>query len=295
MEYPPVTLYIPAYNAAHYLQETLPVICSLDYQNLAVIYIINDGSNDTDKLKELASQYEVELVNKSQNEGLAAARNTALSLCKTPLLASLDADCLPGKDWLKELVKGYLQTQNNNVAGVGGRLEEKFKKRLPDLFRSRHMVQHHGTNPLFDPDFLAGNNTLFKTEALKTIKGYPEEGIYRTNHEDYAVSQRLKKNGYHLYYVPSALVLHLRQDSLSSIFNTFWRWYYLFHPEPRSIYNILNKFRRQWVHHAFPWFIQDIRAGKWKLASTDLIFPFYQSWYDWKYFYRSKNNEDSTN
>ncbi len=294
MAYPPVTLYIPAYNASDYLKKTLPAICALDYPALEKVYIINDGSRDKEDLLSLKEKYDIELINKTNNEGLAAARNTALSLCKTELIASLDADCLPDKNWLKCLVDRYLREQSRRVTGVGGKLEEKYHEKLADLFRSRHMIQHHGDSPLFNPEFLAGNNTLLNCKILQQIGGYPEKGIYRTNHEDYAISRTIKKSGYYLFYDPAARVRHLRQDNLSSIFKTFWRWYFLFHPDPQSIYNVLNKFRRQWIHHALPWFIQDCRAGQWKLAGVDIIFPFYQSWLDWQYYFRRNNHENPT-
>ncbi len=295
MEYPPVTLYIPAYNAGKYLQQTLPSICSLEYPSLHDIYIINDGSDDTDILQELQDNFNIKVINKENNEGLAAARNTALSICKTELIASLDADCKPEKYWLKRLVEKYLEFSSENVAGIGGRLEENFREKLPDLFRARHMIQHHGSQPVFDPEFLAGNNTLYNVNILKKAGNYPENGIYRTNHEDFAISQKVKKLGYHLYYEPSALVYHLRRDTLNSIFKTFWRWYFLFHPEPNSLYNILNKFRRQWIHHALPWIVQDIKAGKWCLTGADILFPFYQFCYDWQYYHRSNKYENSPN
>jgi len=295
MEYPFVSLYIPVYNGSKYLKKTLPAIKDLNYPNFEIL-IIDDGSSDWKETKRLSKEYNVRFFRKEKNEGLAKARNTALNLIRADLIASLDADCFPDKNWLLELVKVYIERKNEKVIGVGGKLIEYYINSLPDLWRSIHMAQHWGDAPIENPLFLSGNNTLFEKKILEKVGGYPEGEIYRTNHEDFYISQKIKKAGYKLYYTPFAKVYHLRKDNIYTLFNTFWRYYFLAHPLPDSVFNCFNKFRRHWQFYALKFILEDIKNKRFKLLFLDLLFPFYESYFDWKYYFeRRKKYENSPN
>lgn len=93
METPLVSVIIPAYNAALYLEECLNSVLSQTYQNLEII-IVDDGS--TDRQKEVIYTYLTKFENVhyhyQQNRGVAAARNKGLEFAKGEYIAFLDAD-----------------------------------------------------------------------------------------------------------------------------------------------------------------------------------------------------------
>lgn len=289
MTFPEVTLYIPVYNGSHFLREALPAVAALNYpDHLLRTVVIDDGSEDWAQTKSLCEQYQVEFLRKEKNEGLSAARNTALAFCESPFLASLDADCVPDPLWLQKLVEKLTQKDDPKMAGIAGRLDERYHHSLADAWRASHMCQHWGDECVNDPEYLSGNNNLFRTAALREVEGYPTGDIYRTNHEDYYMSQTLKKYGYFLYYIPDARVDHLRKDSIESVLRAFWRYYFLAHPCPDTLFNLVNKFRRNIMFYMIPFIFRDLVKVNLKAALVDLLFPFYQSAQDIKYYSRRK-------
>lgn len=94
-----ISVVIPVYNAAPYLQRCLDSICSQSHKNLEII-CINDGA--TDKSLEILSTYaekEKRLVVISQeNKGASAARNAGIERATGDFISFIDADdyILPG-------------------------------------------------------------------------------------------------------------------------------------------------------------------------------------------------------
>ena len=90
---PLVSIIVPCYNQAGYLNESLDSILSQTYTNWECI-IINDGSTDTTEIialdycnKEGKFKYI-----KKENAGLSAARNTGIKTAKGSWIQFLDAD-----------------------------------------------------------------------------------------------------------------------------------------------------------------------------------------------------------
>lgn len=220
-----VTLYVPCYNAEKYIAECLEGILKQTYP-IDEILIIDDGS--TDKTVEIASKYPVKIIKHEVNKGLAAARNTAFKNAKNEFVASLDVDCFPEPDWLEKLMENFT---DENIAGVGGKLIEKYTDTIADKWRAVHMKQNWGDERIVNPDFLFGSNNVYRKKAVEDV-GYFNER-YRTNYEDVDLCSRIKGS---LIYEPRAIVKHLRRDTIFSIIKAYWRWHYSEHGV-RSFYN----------------------------------------------------------
>ena len=99
---PRVSLYIPAYNAAGFLNASIEALLS---QTLPPdeILVVDDGSRDA--TVDVVSRYkEAKLIRHDRNRGLAAARNTAVRAARNELVGSVDADCAADPAWLEKLV-----------------------------------------------------------------------------------------------------------------------------------------------------------------------------------------------
>ena len=118
--------------------------------------------------------------------GLAVARNTALENCDTPLIASVDSDVVAEKDWLEKLLERINQ---GDVVGVAGRMDEFYKQDIGDRWRAKHMAQHWGEQPLLNPRFLYGANTLMIADELRNSGGF--DACCRTNNEDRSMCDSL--------------------------------------------------------------------------------------------------------
>ena len=101
----PYSVVIPAYNAEHTLEETLESVFAQLVQPTAVI-VVNDGSTDNTLATARGFGQRVAVFSQD-NQGPGMAMSFGLRQCRTPLIASLDADDLwfPGK---MERQLGYL-------------------------------------------------------------------------------------------------------------------------------------------------------------------------------------------
>lgn len=217
MEYTPsdVTIYVPAFNAETTLNQCLDGIEALAVRPARII-IVDDGSDVP-----VASRAEFQVTRHEKNLGLGAARNTALTACRTPLLSALDADIVPERNWLARLLESINFT---HAVGAGGMVNEQFQDTLGDRWRAIHMAQHWGDSSIANPRFLYGANTLFVARELRAAGGYDAE--LRSNNEDRTISEAIYKKGLSLFYNPAACCRHLRRDSIKSILPGYWRWHH---------------------------------------------------------------------
>jgi glycosyltransferase involved in cell wall biosynthesis len=90
-----VSILIPAFNAQEWIADSLRSAVGQTWERKEII-VVDDGS--TDQTLEIARQFESDSVHvhAQKNQGAAAARNTALSLCHGDYIQWLDADDLLG-------------------------------------------------------------------------------------------------------------------------------------------------------------------------------------------------------
>jgi glycosyltransferase involved in cell wall biosynthesis len=109
---PRVSIVIPNYKSAPHIAGTLDSVFAQTYTDFEVI-VVNDGSPDTELLKEVLAPYydKIIFIDFAKNRGAAAARNSGISEARGELIAFIDADDI----WLPE----YLQTQLDFLAAGG--------------------------------------------------------------------------------------------------------------------------------------------------------------------------------
>lgn len=274
-----ISLYIPCYNASKTIGACLEHLLNQTVKPTEIL-VVDDGS--TDNTVEIAKKYPVRIIRHTKNLGLAMARNTGVQNAKYEFVASIDADCLATSTWLEELIKGFKQKE---IVGICGKLLEKYNLTIANRWRASHMKQHWGEEPILNPRFLFGSNTIFRKSALVAVGLY--NPTYTTNYEDVDISIRLKNKGFQLFYQPSALVYHVRQDSISSLMRTFWNWTFYEWPIPNSFHNLLLKIR--YNRGVACYFLkEDIAQKKYEFLFVDFLLFWYLNCYDLKYFFGKK-------
>ncbi|MGI8787735.1 MAG: glycosyltransferase family 2 protein [Pyrinomonadaceae bacterium] len=108
---PKVSVIIPAYDVAAYIEETLDSIFAQTFKDYEVI-LVNDGSTDTEELKAALAPYIEKIIYAEQkNSGASRARNAAICLSRGELLAFLDGDDVWFPDYLDAQIN-FLEREN---------------------------------------------------------------------------------------------------------------------------------------------------------------------------------------
>lgn len=132
---------IPTFNRRGQLKKCLEALKNQNYENFEVI-VVNDASSDGT----------LGDINHSENLGPSAARNSGIKKAKHDFLAFTDDDCLPDKNWLKDLAESF----DDADFIFGETIYENPNAKFPD-----RIVQ----NP--KAAWPMGNNLAFKKSALE--------------------------------------------------------------------------------------------------------------------------------
>ena len=127
MAKPLVSILIPAYNAKAWITDTLRSAMAQTW-NPKEIIVVDDGS--TDKTLAIARQFESDQVRvvSQKNQGAAASRNTAYSLCRGDFIQYLDADDLMAPDKITRQLEALGSYQNTRtlLSGCWGRFMYRY-------------------------------------------------------------------------------------------------------------------------------------------------------------------------
>lgn len=278
-----VSIYIPCFNAEKYIKPCLEGVFSQNYP-IDEVFIIDDAS--TDNTVGMASGFPVKIIRQSENRGLACARNVAIKNAKFDYIASLDADCVPEKNWLNNLMRHF----DAKVVGVGGRLLEEHDNGPIGLWRSIHMKQGWGEKKSSSISFLFGSNCIFKKGVLKDVGGYNEK-YFKNNYEDVDISTRIKNKGHVLIYEPRAEARHIKEDDISTLFDTFWNWNFHFHHKKgyyKSNKRLLLKIKEN-IGLANRFLKEDYNKKRRQLMYLDFLLPISLSLKDFLFFHKRSN------
>ena len=192
MTNPLVTVVVAVHDGERFLRPALESLYAQDYQPFEVVFV-DDGS--TDGSAEIARSFPGIRYVHQPNQGLAAARNTGLSLAEGEFLAYLDDDDLIPPHKLRRQAE-YL-VANPDVGCVLGRQEVMFEPGFdPPEWLSRDKV-------FGDLDGVPLVSAMIRTELLRAVGGF--DPSYRFA-EDRDLFVRLRERGVRVEVIPEVLL-----------------------------------------------------------------------------------------
>lgn len=111
-----ISVIVPAYNAEKTINRCLESIVKQTISNFKV-YVVNDGSTDSTAtiLDNYKNDGRFNIIHIS-NSGVSAARNTALQLVDTDYVTFIDSDDYVDKNYLQDLIGGFVDEDIDMVA-----------------------------------------------------------------------------------------------------------------------------------------------------------------------------------
>lgn len=237
-----VSIIIPCYNQAQYLDEALQSVLEQTYSNWECI-VVNDGSFD--KTGEIANEWVAKdtrfVYLKKENGGLSSARNYGIDQAKGEFILPLDADDKIAPNYIELALSSF---QEDNSLKVVYCKAEKFG-------------QENGlwSLPPFSLYDLARCNmifcsSVFRKEDWKLVGGYDVNMIYGL--EDWEFWIAILKNGGEVKCLDAVgFYYRIRGNSMARVINLEERDYterYVFNKHfafYQSNYDSLNKNRKK--------------------------------------------------
>lgn len=180
-----VSVIVPCYNQAQFLDEALTSVWEQTYSNWECI-IINDGSPDNTedialswRNKDKRFQYL-----KKENGGLCSARNAGIDKADGELILPLDADDKIAKKYLELATKAFDEDDSLTVVYCKA---EKFGDEVGLWNLPQFSLFNLSRNNLIFP------SGMFKKEGWKMVGGYDSKMIY--GWEDWEIWIALLKYG----------------------------------------------------------------------------------------------------
>lgn len=183
-----VSIIVPAYNAGKVVQNCVKSILSQTLKNIEVI-AVDDGSSDNTReiLHKLAEDdSRVIVIDKDENEGLSAARNSGIEIARGEYIGFVDAD-----DWVEEdafeimyekgkrsdlILAGYMhdsmdeeRTQVNisrKVSMCPGKWDDKEQIVMQAAFADTAKMFAYTWNKLYKRELILKNNLQFSKQVL---------------------------------------------------------------------------------------------------------------------------------
>jgi GT2 family glycosyltransferase/glycosyltransferase involved in cell wall biosynthesis len=242
---PTVSVIVVNYRGADDTLACLEGIRALDWpaESLDVVVVDNDsGGADVERIRTAAP--DVQVVASPRNLGFAGGCNLGVRHARGDVLAFVNNDARPERDFLSAAVDAFSDPAVGAVAAkvvdwsgeridyVGGALSwygQGFKVEVGAVDDGRF-------DEVRDVLFGTGSALLVRREAFEEVGGFDER--YFMFFEDVDLGWRLWLAGYRIRYVPQALVRHRHHASMSKLGP--WREQFLL--ERNALYTIYKNY-----------------------------------------------------
>ncbi len=229
--WPKVTIQLPVFNERYVLEGLLRAVANLDYPpDRLQVQVLDDSTDSTSELANcLVSRYQatglnIQLFHRDHRAGYkAGALVEGLKFATGDFIALLDADFVPGRDWLKRTIPyfrdekvGFIQTRwaflNRN---------ENLLTRRACLVMDAHFVVEQtarvGAGLLTNFNGSAG---IWRRATIDAAGGWEADTLT----EDLDLSLRAQLLGWKALYLPRIFVPSQSPDQIGAYKNQQYRW-----------------------------------------------------------------------
>lgn len=199
-EQPAISVIIPHLNDADGLRLCLAALAAQRADRPVEVIVVDNGSREL-------PDFAVSLVPglrllRQPTPGPGPARNLGAAMAKAPLLAFIDADCVPAAGWIAAILDHFDNHPDTDFAGGDIRIRPAEPGVMSAVeayenvysYRARLYVERYG--------FAATGNMAVRAEVFRSVGPFGGIGSM----EDTEWGQRATGMGYRIAYLPDALV-----------------------------------------------------------------------------------------
>jgi glycosyltransferase involved in cell wall biosynthesis len=209
---PLVSIIIPVYNAAQYIERCLLAVMDSTYSLYEAI-VVDDGSTDESAI--IAQKMGAKILKRSDKGGPAAARNDGANQAQGGILLFIDSDVLIQRETVARVVADF--TEDPDIAAVFGSYdddpaEKNFISQFKNLFH--HFIHQQSSSDA--STFWAGCGAI-RREVFQKVGGFDHQRYKKPEIEDIDLGYRMKHMGYRILLDKSLQVKHLKRWQLGSM------------------------------------------------------------------------------
>jgi GT2 family glycosyltransferase len=204
-----VSIIIPVSKINEYIYESVPHLIEQTYRNFEIIIFVDKKEINHFEDKRI-------VIIPSGSVGPAKKRDLALKYARGEILAFIDDDAYPEKDWIKNAIKNF---ENENVGAVGGpnltpENSNEFQKVSGFVLGSKIVsggaAHRYKKEKRREIDDFPSCNLFIRKNIFKRINGF--DSNYWPG-EDTKLCLEINKLGKKIVYDPEVVVYHHRRKN----------------------------------------------------------------------------------
>jgi cellulose synthase/poly-beta-1,6-N-acetylglucosamine synthase-like glycosyltransferase len=213
-----ISVIIPAYNEEATIQRCLSALSNQTVPRSSYELIVVDG-NSRDRTREIASEY-ADLVFIQESERVPGARNDGFRRAKYDIVATTDADSIPGPDWIEQILHSFRDPRVVLAFGPVTSIEDTLKNRGYVLLFNMLMWFGASTRLYY---YTLGCNSVFRYKAIN------QAGMYRIVDagDDLEVATRMRKVGKVTFNPRLKVGFDFRRYDQFGFWKTIFEWYWI--------------------------------------------------------------------
>lgn len=226
---PTVSIIFPNYNGGHEPLDCLASIKKLKFpQEKIEIIVIDNNSTDNSAIMIKQKYPGIKLIKMKRNYGFAKAVNIGINKSGGDYIFIANDDLVFEENSLKIMVNYLLKNKQTGL--VGGKIYYKYK---PHNIASSGFYMNKWTGNIFrakqvdkikEPDWCQGCAILIPHAILKQVGLLDSQ--YVLSFDDYDLCLRIKKAGFKIMYLPTALFWHGESLTVDkNKYHKYFHWY----------------------------------------------------------------------
>ncbi len=233
LEYPMVTVMVPAHNESIVLRKTMEALLKFDYpKDRYEIIVVNDNSSDDSAqvlkvIQQKNPSARIIIINTDHvvgGKGKSNALNIALSMASGSVIAIYDGDNTPEKQALKILVENLMSDDRLGAVIGKFRTRNKYASLLTRFVNIETLayqcMNQAGRYFFFKLCTIPGTNYVIRRELIDRMGGWDVNALA----EDTEISFRLYRMGYYIKFIPQAVTWEQEPQKLKQWFKQRTRW-----------------------------------------------------------------------
>jgi len=228
LDYPEVTVIVPAFNEEKNLKKTVNSLLNLNYHKHRVkIILVDDGSTDnTWKVMQEFSVFPNIRLMQKRNGGKYTALNLGLESVETPFVGCMDADSVADPDALVRIMS-YFEKDPELMAVTPSLITHQPKTLVQKAQKMEYLMSVYFKKML---GILSAIHVAPGPLTIFRKKVFEELGPYRHAHntEDMEIAYRMQKNNYKIEHCNDAYVYTGTPSTIGKLFRQRLRWIYGF-------------------------------------------------------------------